>query len=169
MVLYHGTALPLGERIQAHGVRPKEGNKYVYFTTDRKVAEHYAKAWTAYYVEEAPKQLNIKNPKPIGALLTFNIPDDYKWIEKDPYNEEGEPNQYRILGKHLNKDFILKYPEKLEKINFPELKDKTELLKAYCYWIGIGRATDESAARGIMSYDEYCMNELSGASTDLLH
>lgn len=139
ITVYHGTALPLGEKIKTHGIRPRPDNKYAYFTTDEKVAKQYALAWTAFYMKEAAAQLKIKNPKPVGAILTFAFPKE--WLQNDPYNPEGEPNQYRIKGSTLYRG-MHKYPLKLEKIDFPQLNDSTELLKAYCYWIGIGQASD---------------------------
>lgn len=140
ITVYHGTALPLAEKIEDHGINPKPGNKYVYFTTDKKVAEHYAKVWTAWLMEDGHK-IGLKDVKPVGGILKFSIQN--KWLEKDPYSEH-EPNQYRVLGKVLDNNVFMKHPIGLEKVEFPELKDKTERLKAYCFWIGIGRATDES-------------------------
>jgi len=156
ITVYHGTALPLAEKIiKSSGLAPKPGNKYVYVTTDKKVAETYARAWTAWYMYDAAPELKIKNPKPIGGIIKLELPE--KYLEEDPYNPEGEPNQYRVRAANVSAVnlFVNKIKPSLEKIDFPKLKDETELLRAYCYWIGIARATDESAAPRIMKFDKF--------------
>jgi hypothetical protein len=137
MKVYHGTAWKLAEKIkQEETLKPRKGNRYVYVTTDPERAKMYAEAWTAAYITDIAPLLNIENPAPEGAILTMEI--DEEFIEKDPYNSEGEPDQYRVKGNIYTDDMTF------EKVLFPKLKNESALARAYCFWIGIARATDES-------------------------
>lgn len=134
--LYHGTAGILGKRIEEQGVlRPKNGNSYVYLTTDIEVAKQYARAWTAWALEDVAKDKRFK-VKPEGAIFKVRIRKSL--IEDDPYNPEGEPNQYRVEGRV----YLMEDDYEKEIIDFSELNDNSKRMSAYCYWIGIARATD---------------------------
>jgi hypothetical protein len=130
-----------------YGLRPKPGNKFVYVTTDIKRAEKYAKAWTAAILTNYKEDKNFrkkfkdssfsKHEPQEGLILKIRIKKSL--LEQDPYNPEGEPNQYRVRDKiSISKIKDWKY------IKFDDMvKNKTELLTNYSYWIGVARATDE--------------------------
>lgn len=134
--LYHGTAGILGDLIEKRqNLSPRNGNRYVYMTTDRNVALQYARAWTAWALEDFAKERK-KAVKSEGVLVKLKLRRDT--IEVDPYNPKDEPNQYRIDGAvWLSEDEY-----EVERIDFSELEDKDKRIAAYCYWIGIARATD---------------------------
>lgn len=136
--LYHGTCSALRPGIEREGaLQPKRGNKYVYVTTDYDVAKNYARAWTAWSIENADDitEATGKRPEPKGIIIELKLDDEF--IANDEYNPEGEPNQYTVEGKLYLDDAIV------SEVDFTEFSDRTELMKAYAYWIGIGRANDK--------------------------
>lgn len=135
MKVYHGTAWKLGEKIQREAMlNPRPGNRYVYVTTDKERAKLYAQAWTAAYLRDIAPLMNVDNPLPEGCIIEFEM--DNEFVEEDPYNPEGEPDQYRIEGTIYTYDAIF------EKISFPKLRNSGELLRAYTFWLGVARAID---------------------------
>lgn len=136
--LYHGTASILGDRIvQSEMLRPRNGNRYTYLTTDKEVAKQYSRAWTAWALEDVAKMDKRRKVKPEGAI--FKVKLRKSDIEDDPYNPEGEPNQYRVKGAV----YLIEDEYEVEKVDFSELKtNDTKRMAAYSYWIGIARATD---------------------------
>lgn len=136
VTVYHGTTDILFSRILSvdKKIKPRSDNKYVYVTTDKKVAERYAKAWTAWAIKEACPALEIE---PNYKGLIFQIELDKKDLAKDPYSEK-EPNQYRYTGAIPIKNIV-----DYERPDFNELKNETALLTNFAFWIGVARATDD--------------------------
>lgn len=138
VTIYHGTCGALRRRIEGEEeLRPKKGNKFVYVTTDESVAKMYSRAWTAWALENADQIEHAFGfrPEPKGLIVKTQIQKEF--LEDDPYNPEGEPDQYRIEG-----DLSLDEAEFLE-VDFTEpFSDPGNVMKAYAFWIGIGRATD---------------------------
>ena len=138
VTIYHGTTSALKNKITCEGqLSPKKGNRNVYVTTDIEVAKTYSRAWTAWALEngdEIEAAFGFR-PQPKGLIVKTIIHEEF--LTKDPYNPEDEPNQYMIDG-FLSLDdaeFIdVDYTEKFS--------DPHEVMKAYGFWIGIGRATD---------------------------
>ena len=141
VTVYHGTSAIYTEYIYLNGLKPRQGNKYVYVTTDKDAAEKYSKAWSAavqtkYNEEDEFKEFSgFKNHSPDeGLILAIKI--EKSKLEDDPYNPDGEPNQFRVPHK-IPVSKIKKWD--IKKFNFNE----SELLRNYAYWIGIARATDD--------------------------
>jgi len=117
------------------GLKPRPGNRFVYVTTDKDVALRYAKAWTAWAVHDVAPELG-REPNYNGALFTIKV--NASSLEKDPYNPEDEPDQYRFKGVIPAKNIVDYQP-----VKFDDLKKESELNRNYAFWIGIARATDD--------------------------
>ena len=138
VTIYHGTAGALKNKIEREGeLSPKRGNMNVYVTTDLEVAKNYSRAWTAWSLEngdEIEAAFGFR-PEPKGLIVKTVIQEEF--LTKDPYNPEHEPNQYMVKGALYLDD------AELIDIDFSEkFSDPGEVMMAYGFWIGIGRATD---------------------------
>lgn len=90
--LYHGTSKAAAIYI----VGGYGFNAPIHLTADKKRAEHYAKAATAYL----EKLCNEKGTKPIAdgyAIFTFRSVPDKDDLVVDDYNLIAEPDQYKYL------------------------------------------------------------------------
>lgn len=137
ITLYHGTTEVLGKLIKERQcLRPRPDNQYVYLTTDIEVAKQYARAWTGWALTEVATDKRRK-VNPTGNI--FKIQLRKSLLEDDPYNPEGEPNQYRVLGAiWMDSD-----PYEVIDVDFSNMAtDNSEKLRAYSYWIGIAQAND---------------------------
>lgn len=140
-ILYHGTSFLYMQSILRIGLKPQPADKYVYFTENKKAAEKYSKAWTAAIFSDLDpddernpfKKEFLKEHILEGIILKFKIPINI--LEIDDYNLDGEPGQYKYEGIFPIKKYMI--GKEIKKFN--ELKNKTELLKNYAYWIGVVR------------------------------
>src|SRR3990167_11544283 len=116
---YHGTSRKRWESIQMYSafmVLP------VYLTTDKAMAEHYAKARAAY---EGDDQYAI-----IGLCLTCDK------VLVDNYSDQ-EPGQYKLFRQIHQNTFYSQYV-KAECFPMPTAADELVRLKAYCVGMGWG-------------------------------
>lgn len=93
VVIYHGTTCALINKIKSdERLSPKKGNTHVYVTTDLEVAKTYARAWTAWALENSDEIESITGfkPEPKGLIIKTIIRDEF--LIDDTYNTEGEPN-----------------------------------------------------------------------------
>lgn len=90
--LYHGTSKASAIMIVGgYGL-----NAPVHLTEDKRRAEHYAKAATAYLEKVCKEEGN----KPIAdgyAVFTFTSVPDKEHLVVDDYNLEAEPSQWKYL------------------------------------------------------------------------
>ena len=122
MILYHGTSQP-----QVYKAWWDEFlKKPVYLTSDRQVAEHYAKAASAFVMDK------LKMDKIEYSIVIVDSENlDSKKLKVDDYNLEKESNQYIYLDK-IKLDECVIESESLE-------VSESELLSLQCFAIGMWR------------------------------
>ena len=124
--LYHGTSSASSVMIVgATGFKAP-----VYLTEDRRAAEHYAKAATAYLIYLCKE----KDTHPITdgySIFTFTSVPDENYLIVDDYSDE-EPGQWKYLKsiRGLRHFTVERYPFD---------PDEEELMRLVCFAIGMWR------------------------------
>lgn len=122
--LYHGTSNAVSVMVVGgYGL-----NAPVYLTSDKRRAEHYAKAATAYLEETAQKN-GGKLFAEGYAILTFTSLPNKEYLCEDNYSP-NEPDQYIYKGKILGLRHFTVERHSLE-------VDADEHLRLQCFAIGM--------------------------------
>jgi len=122
LLLYHGTSKLHSGRAWLDGFLKNP----VYLTSDRQMAEQYAKAASAYTLDK------LGLDKIEYSIITVNSESlDPKRLEVDDYNLEKEPNQYIYKEKIKIRNCVIE--NKLLEVN------ESELLSLQCFAIGMWR------------------------------
>lgn len=125
--LYHGTSK--ASAILALGI---DGfNAPIYLTEDKREAQHYAKAATAY-LEKIAREEGSTLIAEGCAVVTFNSVPDKDQLIVDDYNLEAEPGQWKYLKRirglqHFHIDY------------FSLETSEEEHLRLVCFAIGMWR------------------------------